>query len=81
MMMSKSIVTYSMFRATRSIAKTAIDGMGGVDYNVRAGNCNNCGLVSEYTEHCTRCGSRMFKMFRGYEQQQQLVDDSLQLVS
>lgn len=84
MMMSKSIVTYTMFRATRTIAKTAIDSMSGVeDHSLKPGTCNHCGLVTEWQEECPRCESTMHKMYRGYDYQQQtnLVDDNLDLVS
>lgn len=83
-MMSKSIVTYTMFRATRGIAKTAIDSMSGIeDQSLKPGTCNNCGLVAEWQEDCPRCGQVMHKMYRGYdyEPRQSLVDDSLDLVS
>lgn len=68
LMLSRSIITYTLFRSTRAVAKAGYDA---IDNHVSAGKasrCLRCGNIEENTEECIRCGSKqMFKMYKSYE--------------
>ena len=79
-MISKSILSYVMFRTTRAIAKAGIDGLGELGGDQKLSRCPRCGNFEVEAEICSRCNGKMHKMYRDYPQQQtRLVDDSLMM--
>lgn len=74
---SRSIISYTIFRTTRAIVKTGYDAAFSYSSNQKLGHCNNCGRIEDYSYLCSRCNSVMFKMYKQYEDNINLVDESL----
>ena len=78
-MISKSILSYIMFRCTRAIAKAGIDGLSELGGDEKLSRCPRCGNIEIQAEICSRCNGKMHKMYRDFQPQTRLVDDSLMM--
>lgn len=67
LMLSKSILTYTLFRSTKAVAKASLDGVEKNLFSSRLCRCTRCGHMDENYLECDRCGSdQMHKMYRDY---------------
>jgi hypothetical protein len=68
-MLSKSILSYTLFRSTKAVAKAGFDAVDNHLSTTRGCRCLRCGWIDEATERCERCGTvGMFKMYKQYEE-------------
>lgn len=80
---SKSLLTYGIFRLTRGIAKNGMDSFGGLAGKFKATTCEECGRVfAGGVLTCPVCNVEMEKLYFEYQKPEngpELVDKGLEV--
>jgi hypothetical protein len=81
LMLSRSILTYTLFRGTRTLTKSGFDSIEGIYQIAKPSMCDDCGEVwGESPEKCPECtSSNMRKLYRNFELNTSFIDGDLDM--
>jgi hypothetical protein len=82
-MLSRSILTYTLFRGTRTLSKSGFDSIEEMITQSKPCMCDQCGEIwGGNPSECYDCGSKdLRKLYKDYERSESIIDKDLSMVN